>query len=112
MHLDMVFKAFVGILAAVVIIGSGLGVVSAFSQTVAADNYLETVSKVIVESNYNGEVINNCIDEAALNGYTLKVDVIRSAKAGMKNYATLQLTYYFEIPLFGIRQEKIQIKMI
>lgn len=112
MHLDMVFKAFVGILAAVVIIGSGLGVVSGFSQAVEADNYLETVSKVIVESNYNPEVINNCIDEAALNGYTLKVDVSRSVKAGVKSYATVQLTYHFKIPLFGINQEKIQIKVI
>lgn len=112
MHLDMVFKAFVGILAAVVIIGSGLGVVSAFSQTIAADNYLETVAKVIVESNYSEDIIDDCIDEAAQNGYSLEVDVIRSAKAGMKSYATVEMTYYFEIPLFGIRQEKIQIKMI
>lgn len=112
MHLDMVFKAFVGILAAVVIIGSGLGVVSGFSQAVAADNYLETVSKVIVQSNYNAEVVQECIEEASQNGYILKVDVIRSVKAGVRNYATVQLTYYFEIPLFGIRQEKIQLKII
>lgn len=112
MHLDMVFKAFVGILAAVVIIGSGLGVVNGFSQAVTADNYLETVSKVIVESNYNADVISNCIDEAAQNGYTLQVDVARSIKAGVKSYATVQLRYYFEIPLFGIRQEKTQIKII
>ena len=112
MHLDMVFKAFVGILAAVVIIGRGLGVISGFTQAVAADNYMETVSKVIVESNYNQEVINNCVEEAGLNGYTLQVDVARSTKAGVKSYAMIQLTYYFEIPLFGIRQEKIQMKMI
>lgn len=112
MHLDMVFKAFVGILAAVVIIGSGLGVVSGFSQAVTADNYLESVSKVIVESNYHADVISNCMDEAALNGYTLQVDVTRSAKAGVRSYATIQLTYYFEIPLFGIREEKMQIKLI
>ena len=112
MHLDIVFKAFVGILAAVVIIGSGLGVVSAFSQAVAADNYMETVSKVIVESNYNESVINKCRTEAASNGYTLVVNVSLSGKAGVKSYATVKLTYYFEIPLFGIRQEKTQIKTI
>lgn len=112
MHLDMVFKAFVGMLAAVVIIGSGLGVVGGFSQAVAADNYMETVSKVIIESNYSEDVINNCMDEAAQNGYALQVDVVRSVKAGVKSYATVRLSYYFEIPLFGIRQEKIQIKLI
>ena len=112
MHLDMVFKAFVGILAAVVIIGSGLGVVSGFSQAVAADNYLETMAKVIIESNYNPLVINSCINEATANGYFLDVDVVRSTRAGIRSYATIKLKYYFEIALFGIKQEKIQTKII
>ena len=51
MHLDIVWKAFVGVLAAVVIIGSGLGVTMAFSHAVAADNYMESVSKKICEVN-------------------------------------------------------------
>ena len=112
MHLDMVFKAFVGILTAVVIIGSGLGVISGFSQAVAADNYLETMAKIIIESNYNPSVISSCIDEATANGYLLHVDVVRSAKAGVRSYATVKLKYYFEIALFGIKQEKVQIKII
>ena len=112
MHLDIVYKAFVGVLAALVIIGSGLGVTTAFSQSVAADNYVEAVSKTIVESNYNTTVIDNCIDEAQTYGYTLEVTVYPSAKVGMKSYAEVKLTYYFEIPLFGIRQEKVQIKTI
>lgn len=112
MHLDMVFKAFVGLLAAVVIIGSGLGVVSGFSQAVAADNYLEAVAKVIIESNYNASVIGSCIDDATENGYLLQVDVMSAVKAGVRNYATIKLKYYFEIALFGIKQEKIQMKII
>ena len=112
MHLDMIFKAFVGILVAVVIIGSGLGVINAFSQNVAVDNYMETVAKVIIESNYNQNVINSCISEAASNGYILMVTVDGSERVGVRNYATIKLTYYFEIPLFGIRQKKIQIKTV
>ena len=112
MHLDMVFKAFVGILAAVVIIGCGMGVVSAFSKAIAADNYLEAVSKIIVESNYNETVINNCINEATENDYVLSVYVTRATKAGVRSYATVNFKYYFEIPLFGIKQEKIQVKII
>lgn len=112
MHLDIVFKAFVGVLAAVVIIGSGLGVTTAFSQTVAADNYMESVSKVIVESNYNINVIDACIKEAMENGYLLEVHVQPASKAGVKYYAKIGLTYYFEIPLFGLKQEKVQIKII
>ena len=112
MHLDIVYKAFVGVLAALVIIGSGLGVTTAFSQSVAADNYMESVSKAILESNYSTTVIDACVDEAQTYGYTLEVYVYPAAKAGMKSYAEVKLTYYFEIPLFGIRQEKIQNKII
>lgn len=112
MHLDIVFKAFVGILAAVVIIGSGLGVTTGFSQTVAADNYMESVSKIIVESNYSPSVINSCIQEAAENGYTLSVDVYKAVKAGVRSYAEIELTYYFEIKLFGLKQQKVQKKIV
>ncbi len=112
MHLDIVFKAFVGVLAAVVIIGSGIGVTTAFSKTVAADNYMESVSKVIVESNYNAKVIEACKYEAEDNGYVLEVRVQNATKAGVKYYAQISLTYYFEIPLFGLKQEKVQIKII
>ena len=112
MHLDIAFKAFVGVLAAVIIIGSGLGVTTGFSQTVAADNYMESVSKVIVESNYNTEVIGKCIQEAADNGYVLEVDIQGATKPGVKNYAKITLTYYFEIQLFGLKQQKIQTKLV
>ena len=112
MHLDMVFKAFVGMMVAVVMIGSGLGVMNGFSQIVGADNYLENVSKVIVESNYNQEVINSCKAQAAENGYNLQVEVATAIKAGVRYYATIQLTYYFEIPLFGIKQEKVRMKIV
>ena len=59
MHLDIVFKTFVGVLAAIVMVGSGVGVTVGFSRAVAADNYMESISKVIVESNYNEAVIGN-----------------------------------------------------
>ena len=112
MHLDIVWKAFVGVLAAVVIIGSGLGVTTAFSQAVAADNYMESVSKVIMESNYNAKVIDACVQEAEANGYVLDVRVQNASKVGVKQYAQISLTYYFEIQLLGLKQEKVQIKIV
>ena len=112
MHLDIAFKAFVGVLAAVIIMGSGLGVTTGFSQTVAADNYMESVAKVIIESNYNTEVIDKCVREAEENGYALAVELQQATKAGVKTYGKITLTYYFEIPLFGIRQQKIQTKIL
>ena len=112
MHLDIVYKAFVGVLSAVVIIGSGLGVITGFSQAVVADNYMEYVSKVIVESNYNENVIEKCKQEAMENGYVLEVTVDNAVKAGVKTYAKVELIYYFEIKLFGIKQQKVQTKII
>lgn len=106
MHLDIVFKAFVGVLCAVVIIGSGLGVIMGFSRAVAAENYMSSVSKVIVESNFNSHVIEKCQLEAEENGYVLDVNVMDAVKAGVKKLAEVKLTYYFEIKLFNIRQEK------
>lgn len=112
MHLDIAFKAFVGVLAAIVIVGSGLGVTTGFSQAVAADNYMESVSKVIVESNFSQTVIDQCKQDAIENGYVLEVNTATSQKAGVKTYAEVTLTYYFEIKLFHIRQEKVQKKVI
>jgi len=112
MHLDIVFKAFTGVLAAVVIVGSGVGVTTGFSRAVAADNYMEAVSKVIVESNYNQNVIDECMQEAKENGYTLEVDVQRASRAGVKYYAEIKLIYFFEIKLFGLKQQKVKMKII
>lgn len=112
MNLDIVFKAFVGVLAAIVIIGSGLGVTTGFFQMVVADNYMESVSKKIVESNYNEKVIENCKVEATKKGYVLNVVVSDTVKAGVKKYAKIDLKYYFEIKLFNIKQEKVQTKIL
>lgn len=112
MHLDIVFKAFVGVLAAVVIIGSGMGVTTGFSQMVEARSYMESVSRVIVESNYNDSVINRCKQEASENGFALEVNVMSASRAGVKQYAEITFTYYFEIKLFGLKQQKIYTKII
>lgn len=112
MHLDIVFKAFTGVLVAIVIIGSGIGVTTGFSQMVEANHYLESVSKLILESNYNSEVINYCMQEAKENGYELEVNLYQATRAGTRCYAELTFTYYFEIKLFGIKQQKIQMKII
>lgn len=112
MHLDIAFKAFIGLLSAIVIIGSGLGVIKGFSEAVAADQYMESVSKVILESNFNPEVIEKCKQDATEKDYVLEVKVEDAIKAGVKHYAQVKLTYYFEIKLFNIKQEKVQWKVL
>ena len=107
MHLDIIFKTFVGVLVAVMITSTGLAVITGFSKSVAANNYMESVSKVIVESNYAPNVINACIMEATDNGYSLDVKVERARKAGVKVYAEIALSYCFEIKLLGIKQNRI-----
>ncbi|MBP3676725.1 MAG: hypothetical protein J6I97_00105 [Agathobacter sp.] len=112
MHLDIIFKAFVATLVVVVMIGSGLGVTMGFAEYVEAENYMQSVSKVILESNYNEAVIEQCQKEAANNGYVLEVTVEEAKKAGVKRFAQLKFTYDFTIELFQIRQQKMKVKII
>ena len=112
MHLDIAFKTFVALLAAIVIIGSGLGVITGFSKAVAAENYMESVSKVILESNFNAKVIEQFESDAAERNYELEVTVKDAVKQGVKKMAEVRLTYYFEIKLFHIRQEKVLWKVL
>lgn len=110
--MDVLYKVFIGVLGAVVLVGCGLGVTSGFASAVASDNYMESVAKVIVDSNYNENVIETCKAEALENGYVLTVNVQGSNKNGVKKCAEIELKYYFEIKLFGIKEEKVQKKVI
>ena len=74
--------------------------------------YFETVSSVIIESNYNEDVITQCQQEAQENGYTLEVVVYGGTIPGEQKYAEFTLTYYFEVPLIGLKIPKVRQKVM
>ena len=106
------FKALVAILSALFIVASGFSVTKGFAGAVEANNYMESVSKLILESYYNEEVIATCVAEAAENGYELTVSVEGGDRAGGAKCAKIEFIYDFELKLFGYVQEKKQMKVL
>lgn len=110
--MDAVFKMAIGAISAIVLLVSGIAVTLGFVDAEASNNYIDSVSKVIAESNFSDEVINECIDEAARNGYELTVAVEGSSRPGSYKYAKLVLKYDFELGFFKIEREKTRSKII
>lgn len=110
--MSIIFKAFIAILSALFIVVSGFSITLGFSDAVAANNYMEQVSVLIMESYYNDAVIAECIDDAADNGYTLSVNVEGERKAGAAKYMKIEMKYDFELKLFGYKQTKSIVKVM
>lgn len=110
--MSVVFKAFIAILSALMIVVSGFCVTQGFSASVAANNYMEQVSLLIVESYYNDAVITECIEDASEKGYTLSVTVEGETKPGCAKYMKIRMTYDFELKLFGYKQAKSIMKVL
>lgn len=91
---------------------TGTSVVTAEQDVLIAIKYFDDVSTVIYESNYNPNVISDCITEAEEDGYVLRVNVIGSDKPGLQRYAEVELDYYYQIPLLGIKELKTRSKII
>lgn len=100
--MDSIFKILLAFITAIFITFAGSSVITGFSSSTSAENYFQGVSKTIVESNYNAEVINECIAQAQENGHTLKVSVGGSSIPGASKYAQVELQYHFELKLLNI----------
>lgn len=112
MHIDSVFKVVLTVLLSIAVVLSGTSLVAANVDVVVANNYFDDVATVISESNYSESVIQDCIDDATENGYTLTVNVIGSTEPGMKRYAELTFEYYYQIALFGVKDLKTKTKIV
>lgn len=110
--MSVAFKAFIAILSALFIVFSGYSVSLGFGDAVAANNYMEQVSALIVESYYNDAVIAECINDAADNGYTLSVTVEGETKPGCAKYMKIEMQYDFELKLFGYKKTKSIMKVM
>ena len=78
----------------------------------AANQYLDATAKVIVECNYNPDIIAECIENASDNGYELSVEIYGSATPGKKKYAEIKLTYKYSLKLFVFEKEKTISKLL
>lgn len=110
--MDVIGKVLVGCIAVVLLVMGGTAVIMGNTDEVAANQYLDSSAKVILESNYNADVISECIENATDNGYVLQVEVLGSASPGKKQYAELKLVYKYSLKLFGFEREKTLVKML
>lgn len=110
--MDIIYKVLVGMLSAIILMAGGYAVIINLSTDISVNNYFETVTQTIVESDYNGDVINDCIEDASLHGFELTVEVYGADTFGVKKYADIRLKYTSEIPLFGISLDKEKQKVI
>lgn len=110
--MDIAYKVLVTVLSLIIIIASGFAFILGHSEDVAVNNYFESVSKIIIESDYNENVIDSCISDAADQGYELTVNVYGNGKDGSKKYADIELKYMSNYKLFGISIDKVKKKVI
>lgn len=110
--MDIIYKVLVTILSTIVLLAGGYAITMNISNDIAVNNYFETVTQTIIESDYNQTVIDQCIDDAASNGYELTVEVYGADTFGVKKYADIKITYVSEIKLFGISSTKVKQKVI
>lgn len=76
--------------------------VSASGQTSAAKEYKADVIAEIENSNFNPNVINACISQAAANGYELQVSNYTYDADHDIQTAEIILKYEYKMPVFGI----------
>lgn len=110
--MDVIGKVLVGCIAAILLVMSGASVTMGNTDEVAANQYIDSVAKIIVESNYNSEIIADCIDKAEESGYTLSVQVHGTVAPGVKQYAEIELIYSYSLKLFGFSKDKTISKIV
>lgn len=110
--MDSIFKVLIALLCGIYLLFTCVSSTLGFSSSVAAENYFQDVTQVIEESNYSASVINDCIEEAAGNGYTLTVAVGGTQTPGSARYAKVELKYKFSLKLFNLSWDKKISKII
>ena len=110
--METIYKMMILVVLVIFLVSGGFAVSNACIDIVSANNYLEEVSRVILESNYSEKVINACCEEALENGYKLSVLVKGNKRPGVLNYAKITFEYKYEIKMFGVSVEKQKEKIL
>jgi hypothetical protein len=110
--MGVIWKTVLAFLVTVIIAATGISITKGNADMAAASHYLEEVSAVIRESNYNKEIVNACVNEAKKNGYELQVQLMGSGQKWTKGYAKVILHYEYKLPLLGVASQKEKQKII
>lgn len=107
-----VWKVVVSFVVVTVITAVGIMITSVNADVAAAGDYMEALSAVIRESNYNEEIIQQCQKEAKENGYQLEVEVYEKPSYGQCGYARVKLLYPYRLPVFQTETWKVKERII
>lgn len=110
--MSSIIKTIVAGLSAVFILVTALCVPLTSMDVANSGYYFDSVTKVIAESNYKESVIEECKKEAGENNYVLDVTVYGGTVPGEQRYAEFTLTYDFEVPLVGVKLQKVRQKVM
>lgn len=102
-----VWKIVLTLAVILLISATGTMLTGANVDIITAQNYMEEVSAIIKESNYNQMIIDQCQQEAVENGYELEIEVYRNAEYMNSSYARVYLYYQYHLPLFKITEKKM-----
>lgn len=113
--MDMIYKAILTIIMVVFVAATGSSIATTQQTLNNVNSYFDDVTTTIAESHYSEQVINDCIAEAATNGYTLTVNVIEDTSAngpGKMLYAKAEMQYKYQINILGVSETKTKHKII
>lgn len=89
--MNQVVKSFLGIFFLLVLIFTGVGIISAQINVSAALDYKSAVVTQLENSNYSPTVMNACIQQAADSGYVLEIRTFVKGKS-MQVYTSPNVT--------------------
>ena len=92
-----VFSIVIAITLACILFSS---IISSNNQNCYARDYYNVVINRIEDSNYNDQVISECVSDAKSRGYTLEVEDVTAYEDQPSKYVTL--TYYVTLPVFSM----------
>ena len=92
-----VFSIVIAITLACILFSS---IISSNNQNCYARDYYNVVINRIEDSNYNDQVITECINDAQGKGYDLSVEDVTVYEDQPSKYVTL--TYYVTLPVFSL----------
>lgn len=97
--MDVIMKTFLGVFFSLVIVFLGFNVNAAAVRAHAADSFAADCVTKIENAHYAPEVIAACKQDAANNGFDLKIDTYGPMGSNQVTYGFLQLGYEYAIPM-------------
>lgn len=110
--MDIVFKVCATVLSVMILFATGLSFSVSNAAEINTNNYFESISRTVIESNYNDTVINTLIEDATEKGHVLLIDVYGLGRVGEKKYADIRLKYKYKVELFDISIERTKQKVL